>query len=1205
MAEDDRIRYSDIIQPDDSIERLIKQIEELNQHYGVVVDSIKTGSERIAKALKTASGATAEGRRSIDEAAASASRLERAQRELEFALTDTGKQVAWLKAQTIDTNRATVQQQRQLQAIVSSYDRLKADLKEATSLYKSLTAAERADAAMGQQLLNDIVNLKTQIQALNQAMRPQIQTLTELEKAQKRLAFLQSAEGQQLLRTKAQISEITSAYRQQGATIDPLAQAHERLAQATSSENEQLQRYQMLINETNRIAKLTAQINISAEGSYNRLAAQYELNKIKLNAMSGAEREAADAGKRLEEETKAIYDQMIRLQEATGKHTLSVGNYKRVWDGLGFSITQVVRELPAAAVSANTFFLAISNNLPMVVDEIKRFRQEGGTIPQVIRRIIASLLSWQTALVLVLTALSMYGRDIIEWVGNLFKAEGAIMSVKDAMSKLNDELKESSGSYGDNIVTLRKLQAEWKTLTTDKQKLQFIRDEQGEFNKLNVTVNKVSEAENLLVDNTDVFIRALTRRAMATAAAQLAAKKYEEALVKGAEIREEIQLDETGKEVIVSDPTFWDRVKSAFVEPLSFDFAASYRGDFSPEAMQKARLEEKKSEYEVLKKEAEQYAGVMESLLKQEKDLYNTGGFEEAHKNNKSGGGTRTIKDKRVKELKDLTDIIHRMSLSVQKKYEESLTALEEDEFDKRKKAATDAAQAKIRALEETYRKNVDYLEDTENKYKDLTDEEKRIVEESQKKITDTIKNTQEKLSDDLARIEIERQIAELKTVEETIKLRLKAVKAGSEEEFKLRKQAIDTATKIAKLENSLLPDSKRQSPFLIQGAADKESTDLTKKYLDEQLEAWLAHGKAKFEATEHNEKQITLSQLREERIRLNHARLMHEAGIHVLSPEELGKLNEEIRKNEKEIKDLNFIARVGKRGLQEGLLEGLGFNEKQISAFGEFTDKTLDHISDIIDAEIKLAEQALETANARVEAAQKAYEAEVEANENGYASNVQAAKKELDQARKNAADKNKILEDAQRKQRAIDAATQASSLVTASAEIWSAFGAVPPVAIAMIASMWASFAVSKIKARQVAGLETQEYGEGGLEFLEGGSHASGNDIELGTKNRRGKRMKAEGGEALAIINKRNTRKYRKVLPEVIESFNKGNFEEKYLNAFRDNSQMYFNVNSSIDLSNLERNVEGIREQNATKYYTMADGSTVICRRNMKRVIKS
>lgn len=1196
MAEDDRIRYSDIIQPDDSIERLIKQIEELNQHYGVVVDSIKTGSERIAKALKTASGATAEGRRSIDEAAASASRLERAQRELEFALTDTGKQVAWLKAQTIDTNKATVQQQRQLQAIVSSYDRLKADLKEATSLYKSLTAAERADAAMGQQLLNDIVNLKTQIQALNQAMRPQIQTLTELEKAQKRLAFLQSAEGQQLLKTKAQIAEITSAYRQQGATIDPLVQAHERLAQATFSENEQLQRYRMLTNETNRIAKLTAQINISAEGSYNRLAAQYELNKIKLNAMSGAEREAANTGKKLEAETKAIYDQMIRLQEATGKHTLSVGNYKRVWDGLGFSIMQVVRELPAAAVSANTFFLAISNNLPMVVDEIKRFRQEGATIPQTIAKITRSIFSWNTAMVLILTAFSMFGREILDWIGNLFKSEDALTSKLDALEAIDKELENSSGSYGDKVASLKKLQEEWKSLRTEAEKKQWIIDNKSEFDRLDVSVRSIAEADNLFITNTDAVIKALQFRAKATAAVNLATEKYEKALLK----QNELELEKT-KGPSTSDKVFQALGSiAAGQQGIGDDMRRELLAGTTAAKNRQNRLDAIEREMKGLEKEGDAFFEFYKTNEKMARKVLEAAGIEEAHKNGGNGGGGGEDE-----KLKDLTDIIYRMSLSVQKKYEESLTALEEDEFDKRKKAATDAAQAKIRALEETYRKNVDYLEDTENKYKDLTDEEKRIVEESQKKITDTIKNTQEKLSDDLARIEVERQIAELETVEETIKLRLKAVKAGSEEEFRLRKQAIDTATKIAKLENSLLPDSKRQSPFLIQGAADKESTDLTKKYLDEQLEAWLAHGKAKFEATEHNEKQITLSQLREERIRLNHALLMHEAGIHTLSPEELGKLNEEIRKNEREIKDLNFIARVGERGLQEGLLEGLGFNEKQISAFGEFTDKTLDHISDIIDAEIELAEQALETANARVEAAQKAYEAEVEANENGYASNVQTAKKELDQARKNAADKNKILEDAQRKQRAIDAATQASSLVTASAEIWSAFGAVPPVAIAMIAAMWASFAVSKVKARQVAGLETQEYGEGGLEFLEGGSHASGNDIELGTKNRRGKRMKAEGGEALAIINKRNTRKYRKVLPEVIESFNKGNFEEKYLNAFRDNSQMYFNVNSPIDLSNLERNVEGIREQNATKYYTMADGSTVICRRNMKRIIKS
>ena len=72
----------------------------------------------------------------------------------------------------------------------------------------------------------------------------------------------------------------------------------------------------------------------------------------------------------------AIYKEMIRLQEATGNHRLSVGNYAKSWDGLGVSVSQVVRELPAAAVSLNTFFLGISNNIPIVIDEIKKVREQ-------------------------------------------------------------------------------------------------------------------------------------------------------------------------------------------------------------------------------------------------------------------------------------------------------------------------------------------------------------------------------------------------------------------------------------------------------------------------------------------------------------------------------------------------------------------------------------------------------------------------------------------------------------------------------------------------------------------------------------------------------------------------------------------------------------------------------------------------------------
>ena len=300
MAEDDKIKYSDIIEPDDSIEKLVKQLGELNQSYETMVNAIRAGADRIVHSLKSASGATSEGRKAIDEATASTSRLERAQNELKLALSDTGKQIAWLKAQTSDANRATVEQQRYIQQAISSYDRLKSDLKQAVELYKSLTAAERADSEMGQQLLNDILNLKNQIKALDDQMKPHIQTLSEVEKAEQRLAYLQSDEGKRLLELKAKIAELTSARKQQKATVDPLAQAQEKLAYAQSEENQQLKLYSTQIREANQIAQLQATIANSAEGSYNRLSAQYALNKIRLNQMSAAEREAADSGKKLE-----------------------------------------------------------------------------------------------------------------------------------------------------------------------------------------------------------------------------------------------------------------------------------------------------------------------------------------------------------------------------------------------------------------------------------------------------------------------------------------------------------------------------------------------------------------------------------------------------------------------------------------------------------------------------------------------------------------------------------------------------------------------------------------------------------------------------------------------------------------------------------------------------------------------------------------
>jgi hypothetical protein len=270
-----------------------------------------------------------------------------------------------------------------------------------------------------------------------------------------------------------------------------------------------------------------------------------------------------------------------------------------------------------------------------------------------------------------------------------------------------------------------------------------------------------------------------------------------------------------------------------------------------------------------------------------------------------------------------------------------------------------------------------------------------------------------------------------------------------------------------------------------------------------------------------------------------------------------------------------------------------------------EATNIVISQIQAIAQAEVEAAEKAAEAAQERVDAAKSAYDAEIEARNNGYANNVATAKAELEQEKKKQKEKQKMLEAAQKTQARIDSAMQASSLTTATANLLASYSKLGPLgqilAIAAIATMWGTFTAAKVKAANVT---SQKYGEGGLEFLEGGSHASGNDIDLGTVNSRGRRMRAEGGEAMAIINKRNTRKYKALLPGIVESLNAGNFEDKYLSSLNTSGISLSVNNASIDISKIEDDVADIRKQNETKYYT-ADGYLIIQHKNVKRIIKN
>jgi DNA repair exonuclease SbcCD ATPase subunit len=206
-------------------------------------------------------------------------------------------------------------------------------------------------------------------------------------------------------------------------------------------ENEALKKLRKEYSDNIKIEGVAADSLVSLRKQLSLLNAEYD-------RLSTSDRKAA-IGTDLQKQIQSLNTEISAAEQATGRYQRNVGNYASAWNGLGMSVQQVARELPSLAIGWNTFFLAISNNLPMLADELKKASAEYkafkaavaagnndvAKVAPVWKQLISSIFSWQTALVVAITMLSVYGKDIIEWTKNLFGADTA-------QKRLNESLKE-------------------------------------------------------------------------------------------------------------------------------------------------------------------------------------------------------------------------------------------------------------------------------------------------------------------------------------------------------------------------------------------------------------------------------------------------------------------------------------------------------------------------------------------------------------------------------------------------------------------------------------------------------------------------------------------------------------------------------------------------------------------------------------------
>lgn len=1428
-ADDSFIRYSDFIVPDDSIEKLIGLLEQVNTHMTKVAQSVPITAEKMTAAIKKVTGVTTDGENALAEMATFVGKLEKAYRDLAYAQSDFGKAAAVVKEQIKETNQETVSQYKLDKAAKGAIDALNESLKRETALYNALSEADRlntaiggeqikmirklteerafaqrelkasvgavqdyvraqvnllkqedsyaritartADAAarkrkehkldaaamntdatsieglkarldqlvasyrkldeskrnsiQGEQMRKDIMDLTAQYEALNATMNGSSLSTDALANASRRLALAQSTEAEHIAEINAQADIANFKIKARIQLETDLEKAEERLRLAQSGEAATLAATNQSIAEQNRLnqtraALMRANIPIEVEArnqvdftklSYDQLNAIYEANALELRKLSLSQKAQRDE--------LVAYQQQIAALMTTMEAGISAGRggmqrLGKNFDGLSYSISQLLREAPAAAVSMNTFFLAISNNVPMVVDQIRRvivankqLKAAGTETVSVVKQIGKSLVSFNAVLMLVVTLFTFFGEDILKWVKNLVTGNKVLISTTKALKNLKKQIKETSDEFGEGLSILFRLQLQWKNLITEAEKTRWIKNNQSEFSKLGVAINSVADAENVFVKNTAAVIQSMRLRAIAAAAEQLAAEEYKKAMQEGAtraaleadyeahekSVRGQIsaqylQGQQLGSNVWVRDANGRLKLQKSTQEELNKLEADALATDKkrAKQAKEIADSSEREAQY---KANGLQYTKMALGYTQDVMDVLKDAGIktEDQKDTSRSGSGSGAGRS--------LDEYIRNMSTTLIKKANDAAAAAIEDGFEQRKAQIEADYQNELAELQKMFSKNEDILNKRGIYAKSkLTPEQRKQIEIANKGISQILVNLEVATNQKLEKLERDHNIQMNKLVEERyqyqldlgeanmderLKLQknilkaqrkaaveeylkrdqddrlrdengndigvslinktyakkekdlvtkhmqemyriivanldndLAAVKSNSEDELEILLEKLEAERQIALAENRLRPESERLDESAINAAYStkvartKGSHALTGFEQKQDLE------KAKFDNAEHTSVEIARFELTQERDMWAEKVKLAEAGMLDWSDTQIEAAKQMIANLNKELKKLptginKIIAEIGEYGIGGTLLHKLGFDKDQIDALKDAVDIIIGYIQDIVDAEVEAAEREVELAEKRVDAAKEAYDAEIEARNNGYANEVATTKKELELARAEQAKKEQILKEAQRKQQQIETLTQISSLVTASAQLWSAFASVPlagpALALAAIATMWGSFAVAKVRAAQLA-KESEQYGEGGLEFLEGGSHASGNDIDLGVENKRHKRMRAEGGEALAIISKKRTRQYRDLLPGIIESLNKGTFEQTYLQSFATPIGLQIaGVGQQTDLSRLEHDVTRIKEELGYKYYVESD-RTIIKQGNLTRIIR-
>ena len=1001
----------------------------------------------------------------------------------------------------------------------------------------------------------------TRVQAGNvEQLYSAYQELTKaITECNKNIANLSSAQAKAVSSARSAIS----AQKEQAQGQMSLAQAYSTLSgliQQTGVSVEQLLQSQRQLNIAQKNGEVAAK---SATGSYNQLYAQYNLIKNVLNAMSTEMRNAEGVGKLWEAEALRIMNAMKGMQEATGKHTLSVGDYTKAFNGLSISTQQVLREMPTLANSMQQFFIAISNNVPIFVDNLMAVQRATGSWVTAMKGVLTSLFSWQTALLVVLTILPKIAKAISD-------KRKAVEEDNESISKNYDLLKldaeatrnayqevvrhttqlkvlygisqDVNRSWGDRIAAAKELKVEFK-------------DELANFTAEEIALGKAKTAIDELLPS---LVAQAEAKAYLNEISNLTIKAYD--LEKQAR-KAKADVDTAATNVEVANAN-----RLAGMNQIIGESALAYD---QRQIMLLNRVKEAEKE--------------LQKATKKYEDL---------------GTAQKNVAD----EIKELTDRID------PKAFPEKYAKNTKENLDKITDYYWEWAESNAKIIKDAENRDI-ALNDV--KYEKAKDTYQKILDEQ--RAAGTLTAEQEKyLTEIILNLETERQQARLAIIEKYYKQLWAEISKGLDTSVMEEHIDEEDVTISGKYEKMLANISKQ----IINARESLNDSLVNGSYKEAKQEGSVLNGllvqKLKTEANYQRELLLMRLETADKANRITKDQYDIELAI---IDENLSKALNKLKGKQRRKVDIWDLLFGSKQTDEYGNVYKK-LDEDTKAFIGELINSlntAMQYMDEFMDKRIEMAEIAVEAAQRESEAAKTNLDYEMEARSNGYAHNVDLARREYEEK---LAIEQKAIEEKQRLQKiqeGIDTVTQISSLVTATAQLWAAYASIPfagqALAIAATALMWGSFAAAKIQAAQLANAKT--YGEGGMEYIDyGGSHASGKDVDFG-RTKDGRPRRVEKGEVVSVINKKNVEKYGvSNIENIVNSLNNGTFEKQYISSrFASTLSKSSNVvesterNTLGDMYSLAFSMLGMPSGDSADLSTIERGIGILVSQNDVRVV--